>query len=53
MDGLDEYITQVLLGLSVQSQPGDPWTTIPSYNDIVNHVVSGALSHFSGYAVSW
>jgi hypothetical protein len=53
VNGLDDYITQVLLGVSVQARPGGPWTTIPSYNDIVNRVVSADLRHFSGYAVSW
>jgi hypothetical protein len=53
VNGLDDYITQVLLGVSVQALPGDPWTAIPSYNDIVNRVLSADLRHFSGYAVSW
>jgi hypothetical protein len=53
VDALDDYIAQVLLGLSTRAGPDDPWATIPSYNDIVNRVLSANLRHFTGYAVAW
>jgi len=53
VDQLDTYIEQVLLGLSTQVHPGDPWQLIPSINDIINQVLSSNLHHFTGYAVSW
>jgi len=53
VDALDEYISQVLLVLQTQRTALDPWSVIPSVNDVVNKTISADLNHFTGYAVSW
>ena len=53
VDQTDDYIQQVLLGLSTRTNPTDPWSVIPSVNDVVNQRVTADLAHFTGYAVSW
>jgi hypothetical protein len=53
IDGLDDYIGQVLLGLRTREHDGDPWLALPSTNDPVSRQLFGDLHHFTGYAVSW
>ncbi|MBI4501862.1 MAG: hypothetical protein HY700_11950 [Gemmatimonadetes bacterium] len=53
LDSTDEYIKQVLLGVATRNGPLDPWSAIPSINDLVNQRVASDLYHFTGYAVSW
>lgn len=53
VDGADEYIRQVLLGVWVQERPGDPWESVAAAHSLDERMFTAALHHFSGYAVSY
>ncbi|GIW50788.1 MAG: hypothetical protein KatS3mg081_0143 [Gemmatimonadales bacterium] len=52
VDGNDEYIRQVLLGVWVQEHPGDPWENVEASHSLDDRLFTAGLQHFSGYAVS-
>jgi hypothetical protein len=50
---VDDYIGQVLLRIVTRRHAGDPWTALPSSNDVMSRKLQADLQHFTGYAVSW
>ncbi len=50
---IDEYISQVLLGVRERQHPGDPWLVVPSLNDIISQSLSVDIRRLNGHAVSW
>jgi hypothetical protein len=53
VNGIDDYIGQVLLGLRTSQGSPERWNPLPSTNDVMNKALSSDLRHFTGYAVSW
>jgi len=53
VDDGDAYVESQLLGMWCREGPFDEWTRIWADQSLADEVLSGALQHFSEYAVSW